>query len=115
MKSILIAILSVLLAKEAQGQSAQSILPYQSPQIDAPQQATPNLHLEDWRKAMASPASPTSGVTIYFDYTKLFEWLLPKKHPKIPQECDPKFFLHDSISAPPTIKEDSVRVTKPPV
>ena|ERR1035441_8592176 len=115
MKSILVTLLSVLLVKDAQGQSTQSILPYQSPQIDAPQQATPNLHLEDWNKVTSPTAAPSSGVTIYFDYTKLFEWLLPRKHPKIPPECDPKFFLRDSIPAPPMIKEDSVRGAKPPV
>ena len=96
MKSNLIALLLVFLAKEAVAQSTQTILPFKSVQVDTPQQAMPNLNLKDWNKGMPPPAGP-SGVVYSFDYTKFLEWLIPKKHPKIPPECDPKYFLNDSI------------------
>jgi hypothetical protein len=112
MKSTLIALLLVLLSKQVAAQSVQTIAPFKSAQVDEPAPILPNLNLKDWNKGWASPSS---GGTINFDYTKLFEWLLPKKHPKIPPECDPKFFLRDSIPPPPAIKVDSINVTRPPV
>jgi hypothetical protein len=115
MNSFLTAVLLVLLTCTAEAQSTQSILPYKPTQIDAPQPAMPNLHLEDWNK-VTSPGTPSPGITLFsFDYTKFLQWLIPKKHPKIPPECDPKNFLNDSIPPAPMIKEDSVRGTKPPV
>ena len=112
MKSNLIAILLILLAKEAESQSSQTIEPFKSTQVTQTQQAIPNLNLKDWNKG--APVAPSEGL-ISFDYTKFLQWLIPKKHPKIPPECDPKFFINDSIPNPPVIKEDSVRLTKPPV
>jgi len=99
---------------EAEAQSTQTIEPFKSSQISEPQQAMPDLNLKDWNKGIPSPSGPP-GLTLYFDYTKFFKWLLPKKHPKIPPECDPKFFLNDSIPAAPIIKQDTIRGTKPPV
>jgi hypothetical protein len=116
MKSNLIAILLLLLANEANAQSTQTMEPFKPAQVSGQQQAMPNLNLQDWNKTAASPSAPKSGITIFsFDYTKLLEWLIPRKHPKIPPECDPKYFINDSIPNPPVIKEDSVRLTKPPV
>lgn len=88
--------------------------PFKSAEDSVSQPAPPNLNLKDWNKGMPTSPGPP-GLTLYFDYTKLFEWLLPKKHPKIPPECDPKFFLNDSIPTAPVIKPDTIRVTKPPV
>lgn len=111
MKSTLIAILMLLLAKQAEAQSADTLVPFSS----KPKQTLPDLHLDDWRKITGWPLPPKPGVTLYFDYTKFFEWLLPKKHPTIPRDCDPNFFLRDTIPPPPMIKKDSIRKLQPPV
>jgi len=111
MKSTLIALLLVLLAKETEAQSKG----IDSFQVSLPQQTPPNLHIDDWRKSAGWPIPPKPGLTLYFDYTKFFEWLLPKKHPKIPPECDPNYFLNDTVPNPPKIKEDSLRKLQPPV
>lgn len=73
-----------------------------------------NLKLDDWRKAIPKANTSSSGITLYFDYTKIFEWLIPKKNPKIPRDCDPKYFL-DSIPRPPPIKKDSIPASMQPV
>lgn len=106
MKSTFIACLMVLLARTADAQSQPT-----EPAPPKVQPATPDLHLDDWRKGMP-PVAPSAGITIYFDYTKFLEWLVPKKHPVVPQECDPNFFLRDSIPLPP-IKKDSLRFKEP--
>ncbi len=113
MKSNLIAIMLVLLAKQADAQPAQTIAPFKPAEVTAPQQPPTNQNLGDLNKVLGPTPAPASGVIYYFDYTRLLQWLIPKKHPKIPQECDPNFFLNDSIPAAPVIKKDSV--TKPPV
>ncbi len=111
----LVIILLVLLAKRAEGESAQTIEPFKSTEVTTPQPAPTNQNLGDLNKVLGPAPAPVSGVVFYFDYTKFLEWLIPKKHPKIPPECDPKFFLNDSIPSSAPIYKDTVRVTKPPV
>lgn len=96
---------------DAQPGQVQPILP---PILmpSAPQQI-PKLHLDDWRK-IVGPTDPPTGRLFYFDYTKWFEWLLPKKHPIIPRDCDPMYFL-DSLRTTPPLKQDSVPAQKEPV
>jgi hypothetical protein len=115
MKSFLIAILLILLAKQADAQSTQTIAPFKSSEVTASQQPAPNFNLGDLNKVVGPAPAPANGVLFYFDYTQFLQWLVPKKHPKIPPECDPKYFLNDSIPAAPKIKQDTVHVTKPPV
>jgi hypothetical protein len=115
LKSILIAILLILLAMQADAQLAQTIEPFKSLEIMAPQPPAPTLDLGDLNKLLGPVPAPANGVLFYFDYTQFLQWLVPKKHPKIPPECDPKYFLNDSIPAAPKIKQDTVRVAKPPV
>ncbi len=115
MKSTLIALLILLLAKEAEAQSTKPIDPFKPAQVNDPPKPAPNLNIDDWSKTTGWPVTPKPGITLYFDYTKFFEWLLPKKHPIIPRDCDPNYFLRDSIPNTPMIKEDSVRKLQPPV
>jgi hypothetical protein len=115
LKSMLIAILLILLAKQADAQSSQTIAPFKSSEVTAPQQDPPTLNLGDLNKVLGPAPAPANGVLFYFDYTQFLQWMIPKKHPKIPPECDPKYFMNDSIPAAPVIKQDTTRVTKPPV
>ncbi|MDP4198347.1 MAG: hypothetical protein Q8922_04485 [Bacteroidota bacterium] len=108
MKSTLIALLLLVLMREAKAQSVDTLLP----QSSKAKPTVPDLHLDDWKKANGWPIPPKPGITLYFDYTKFFEWLLPKKHPTIPPDCDPNN-IHDSIPQLP--KKDSVRLKEPPV
>jgi hypothetical protein len=115
MKSLLIAIFLVLFAQQAEGQSVQAIAPFKSTEITAPQQSAPTLNLGDLNKVLGPAPAPANGVLFYFDYTQFLQWLVPKKHPKVPPECDPQYFMNDSIPPDPVIKPDTVRVVKPPV
>jgi hypothetical protein len=115
MKSTLIAILLILFAKQAEGQSTQTIPPFQSAQDTVSQPVRPSLNLGNLNKLLGPAPAPTNGVLFYFDYTQFLQWLIPKKHPKIPPECDPKYLMNDSIPPDPVIKKDTVRATKPPV
>ena len=115
MKSTLIAILLILFAQQADAQSTQAIEPIKSLPIAASQQNPTYFNLGDLNKVLGPTPAPTSGVIAYFDYTQFLQWLIPKKHPKVPPECDPKFFLNDSIPSSTLIYKDTVRVTKPPV
>jgi hypothetical protein len=114
MKSILIAILLILFAQQADAQPAQTIAAFKPAEVTTPQQAPQNLNLGDLNKVLGPVPAPANGVLFYFDYTQFLQWLVPKKHPKIPPECDPKFF-NDSIPPAPVIKQDTVHATKPPV
>jgi hypothetical protein len=115
LKSILIVILLVLFGKLADAQSTQPIAPIKSTEVTAPQQPAPTLNLGDLNKVVGPAPAPANGVLFYFDYTQFLQWLIPKKHPKVPPECDPKFFLNDSIPSSAPIYKDTVRVIKPPV
>src|ERR1044071_2154629 len=65
------------------------------------------LNLGKWDDV---PLESPNGVLFRFDYTKLLEWLLPKKKPVIPPECDP-MFMRDWI--PDTTKPDSTKIDMP--
>ena len=111
MKPIFLTIL-LLFAGRVLAQAESTAKPLEPTPENKSARPSPNLHLEDWNKGMP-PVPQPAGITIYFDYTKFFEWLLPKKHPKIPPECDPNYFLRDSITEP-LIKKDTLS-KQPPV
>jgi|ERR1051325_5994367 hypothetical protein len=66
------------------------------------------IHLGNWQEGV-HPNSPP-GVVFRFDYTKFFEWLLPKQKPLIPPDCDPKN-MRDWM--PDTTKPDSTKIKMP--
>gem|GEM_PF-6117312 len=102
LRRILFAATLLWLAPYVRAQSGQATTP------DQPKSGqVPDLHLGDWQKgAPLVPVKP--GITLYFDYTKFFEWLLPKKHPKIPPECDPRFF-QDSLPPQPIKRDTTIK------
>ena len=67
-----------------------------------------DLKLGNWHDGV--PLDSPKGVLFRFDYTKLLEWLIPKKKPLIPPECDPKF-MRDWI--PDTVKPASTKIDMP--
>jgi hypothetical protein len=66
------------------------------------------IDLGNWQEGV-HPSSPP-GIVFRFDYTKFFEWLLPKKKPLIPPDCDPKN-MRDWL--PDTTKPDSTKIKMP--
>ena len=111
MRLIVVAV-CLLFSHEVLGQSSDPIKPIEPVPGSKTTLAPPDLNLGDWKKGMG-PVPEKPGVTIYFDYTKFFEWLLPKKHPTIPPECDPNIFLQDTITQEPP-KKDTI-LKQPPV
>jgi hypothetical protein len=67
------------------------------------------IDLGNWREGVRPNTPP--GVVFYFDYTKFFEWLLPKKKPLIPPDCDPKN-MHEWMQ-PDTTKPDTSKFRMP--
>jgi hypothetical protein len=95
-----IAVALVLLSVRAFAQQRDSTRAVDSAKV--------SVGLGDWLKGY--PTDPPNGVLFRFDYTKLLQWLIPKKKPLIPPDCDPKN-MHDWM--PDTTKPDSTKIKMP--